>query len=225
MTFISWTFQCSNVWKAWRSLAYSSKKTQLGCAVVIPYVRVKQLSWKNTSQKEKATQLKKHQITEYKKEKLDYSHEAKINSKVSAGEAGQAALGVLLPGDLLVPRAATVALPEAGCAPRSPFHINNISYNSLLPGAQRSSQAVKTKPPSCSRVTLKFLSSWPISCFPLLPPPLLPWQREAALWQDTDNKFTGLQLFLLKAKSNPFYIFLLTGKPEPEQLSSNFNIP
>lgn len=43
---------------------------------------------------EKAIQLKKHQITEHKlmmankKEKLDYSHEAKINSKVSAREAG-----------------------------------------------------------------------------------------------------------------------------------------
>lgn len=63
-------------------------------AVVIPYVRVKQLSWKSTSLKEKATQLKKRQITEHKlkmankKEKLDYSHEAKINSKVSAREAG-----------------------------------------------------------------------------------------------------------------------------------------
>lgn len=96
MTFISLTFQYSKgyVWKAWSTLTYSSKKTQVWYAVVIPYVRVKRLSWKNTSQKEKATRLKKHQITEYKfklaikEETLDYSHEAKMNSKVSAGEAG-----------------------------------------------------------------------------------------------------------------------------------------
>lgn len=62
--------------------------------MVIPYVRVKWFNWKNASQKEKATQLQKHKITEHKlklaikKEKLDYSHEAKINSKVSAREAG-----------------------------------------------------------------------------------------------------------------------------------------
>lgn len=62
--------------------------------MVIPYVRVKQFSRKKASQKEKTTQPKKHQITDQKlklaikKEKLDYSHEAKINSKVSAREAG-----------------------------------------------------------------------------------------------------------------------------------------
>lgn len=96
MTFISLTFQYSKVyvWKAWRSLTYSSKKTQVWYAVVIPYVRVKQFSRKNASQKEKTTQLKKHQITDHKlrlaikKEKLDYLHKAKINSKVSAREAG-----------------------------------------------------------------------------------------------------------------------------------------
>lgn len=96
MTFISLAFQYSKeyVWKAWRSLTYSSKETQVWYAVVIPYVRVKQFSWTNSSQKGKATQLKKHQITEHKlklaikKEKLDYSHEAKIKSKISAKEAG-----------------------------------------------------------------------------------------------------------------------------------------
>lgn len=96
MTFISLTFQYSKVyvWKAWRSLTYSSKKTQVWYAVVITYVKVKQFSRKNASQKEKTTQLKKHQITDHKlrlaikKEKLDYLHKAKINSKVSAREAG-----------------------------------------------------------------------------------------------------------------------------------------
>lgn len=65
MTFISLTFQYSKgyVWKAWRSLTYSSRKTQVWNAVVIPYVRVKQFSWTNTSQKEQVTQLKKHQVT------------------------------------------------------------------------------------------------------------------------------------------------------------------
>lgn len=96
MTFVSLAFQYSKgyVWKAWTSLTYSSKKTQVWYAVVIPYVRVKQFGWKNASQKEKATQLQKHQITEHKlklaikTEKVDFSHEAKINSKVSAREAG-----------------------------------------------------------------------------------------------------------------------------------------
>lgn len=51
MTFVSLAFQYSKgyVWKVWRSLTYSSKKTQVWYAVVIPYVRVKQFSWKNIS--------------------------------------------------------------------------------------------------------------------------------------------------------------------------------
>lgn len=115
-------------------------------AVVIPYVRVKQLSWKSTSLKEKATQLKKHQITEHKlkmankKEKLDYSHEAKINSKYlqekqarllweccsSCGVTSVHCLHtVSRAGALLLlllftpaPRVAIMALTEATCTPQ-----------------------------------------------------------------------------------------------------------
>lgn len=80
---------------------------------------------------------------------------------------------------LLVPPAAIMALTEAVCTPRSPFHINNIRYNRLLPEEPTAAaQAVKMKPSACSSVTLKFLSSCPIFCLPSSPP----WQRKAALW-------------------------------------------
>lgn len=72
---------------------------------------------------------------------------------------------------VLVPTAAIMALTEAVCTPKSPFHINNIRYHRLVPEVPRGiAQAVKTKPSSCSSVTLEFLSSYPISCFPSSPP-------------------------------------------------------
>lgn len=112
-------------------------------AVIIPYVRVKQLSWKSISPMEKAIQLKKHQITEHKlkmankKEKLDYPHEAKIHSKYlqekqarllweccsSCGVASKAlppyceqSSDILL---LSIPRAATMASTEAIGTPQT----------------------------------------------------------------------------------------------------------
>lgn len=121
---------------------------------------------------------------------------------------------------ILVPTAALMAWTGAVCTPRSPSHINNISYNRLLPEVP--TEVLRLWKWSHHLAAVSHSSFW-VHALYLASLPLLPWQPKAALWH-RDKKFTGLQLFLLRAKSNPFHIFLLSGKLEPEQLTSNFNI-